>query len=71
MMAGTRTIGALWRNAVARGATNPAYLAERDGGWIEVSWAEAAQRVDDLANGLLALGVRKGDAFAIVASTSL
>src|SRR5437773_1807956 len=67
----TRTIGALWRNAVARGSPRPAYLAERDGAWVEVSWPEAAGRVDAIANGLLALGIRKGDAFAILASTSL
>ena len=67
----TRTIAALWRNAAARPAAGPAYLAERDGGWVEVSQAEAARRVDDIANGLLALGVRKGDAFAILGSTSL
>src|SRR5258705_8424767 len=66
-----RTIAALWRTASARPATEPAYLAERDGGWVEVSQAEAARRVDDMANGLLALGVRKGDAFAILGSTSL
>jgi long-chain acyl-CoA synthetase len=66
-----RTIGALWRNAVSNPPDRPAYLAERDGGWVEVSWAEAARRVDDLANGLLSLGIRKGDAFAILASTSL
>ncbi len=67
----TRTIAALWRNATARAAAGPAYLAERDGGWVEFSQAEAARRVDDIANGLLALGVRKGDAFAILGSTSL
>jgi long-chain acyl-CoA synthetase len=66
-----RTIGALWRNAVARGPGETAYLAERDDGWVEVTRAEAARRVDDIANGLLALGVRKGDAFAILGSTSL
>jgi long-chain acyl-CoA synthetase len=66
-----RTIGALWRNAAARATTRPPYLAERDGTWIEVSWPEAERRVDDIANGLLALGVRKGDAFAIMAATSL
>ncbi len=32
---------------------------------------EAARRVDDIANGLLFLGVGKGDAFAILASTTL
>jgi len=46
-------------------------MAEDDGGWREVSWAEAGSTVDELANGLLALGVRKGDAFAILARTSL
>ena len=66
-----RTIGALWRDAVARASARPAYLAERDGDWVEVSWPEAARRVDELANGLLALGISKGDAFAILASTSL
>jgi long-chain acyl-CoA synthetase len=66
-----RTIASLWRNAVANARERPAYLAERDSGWSEVSWAEAARRVDAIANGLLSLGVRKGDAFAILASTSL
>jgi long-chain acyl-CoA synthetase len=70
-MAGARTIGALWRNAAARASTRPPYLAERDGSWVEVAWPEAERRVDEIANGLLALGVRKGDAFAIMASTSL
>src|SRR5512146_1341327 len=70
-MPGTRTIAALWRNAVARQAATPAYLAERDGRWVEISWPDAARRVDDIANGLLALGVTKGDAFAILASTSV
>jgi long-chain acyl-CoA synthetase len=67
----TRTIGALWRNAWAGQPDRTAYLAERDGGMVAVSAAEASRRVDDIANGLLALGVRKGDAFAILGSTSL
>jgi long-chain acyl-CoA synthetase len=66
-----RTIAALWRNACARDPGRTAYLAERDGGWAPVSGDEAARRVDDIANGLLALGVSKGDAFAILASTSV
>jgi long-chain acyl-CoA synthetase len=70
-MAGTRTIGALWRNAAARGSTWPPYLAEHEGTWTSVSWPEAARRVDDIANGLLSLGIRKGDAFSILASTTL
>jgi long-chain acyl-CoA synthetase len=67
----TRTIGALWRKASARDPERDAYLAERDGSWVPVSGGDATRRVDDIANGLLALGVRKGDAFAILAATSV
>jgi long-chain acyl-CoA synthetase len=70
-VAGKRTIGALWRNAAARATSRPPYLAERDGAWVEVSWVEAARRVDALANGLLDLGVKQGDVFSILASTTL
>jgi long-chain acyl-CoA synthetase len=66
-----RTIGQLWREATAAGGTRPAYLVERADGWEEVSWDEAGREVEELANGLLALGVRKGDAFGILAQTSL
>jgi long-chain acyl-CoA synthetase len=67
-----RTIASLWDEAVAQERRTPAYLVEEDdGSWREVSWAEAAQAVDDLAHGLLALGVRQGDAFGILAHTRL
>jgi long-chain acyl-CoA synthetase len=46
-------------------------MIESNEGWREVSWDEAATAVDELAHGLLALGVGKGDAFAILARTSL
>jgi long-chain acyl-CoA synthetase len=66
-----RTIGRLWLDAVAANRSSPAYLVERDGAWHEVSWDEAARAVDELAHGLLAAGIRKGDAFAILAQTTL
>ena len=68
---GTRTIARLWQDAVARGLDSPAYLVQEGESWRPVSWAEAAEVVDEIAHGLLALGVRKGDAFAILASTRL
>jgi long-chain acyl-CoA synthetase len=70
-VARARTIANLWRDAVAAARPGPAYLHEVDGEWLEVSWAEAAVAVDEIANGLLALGIRKGDSFAIVARTNL
>ena len=68
---GARTIGRLWHDAVAADRTPPAYLVEREGTWEAVSWADAAARVDALANGFLSLGVRRGDVVAIVARTRL
>jgi long-chain acyl-CoA synthetase len=64
-----RTIARLWRDAVASGRPDPLYLAESDGEWTPVPLAEAARQVDELANGLLALGVGKGDSFGILAGT--
>ncbi len=65
------TIANLWRNAVAEQRDGAAYLHEVDGEWQPVTWADAGRTVDELANGLLALGVAKGDSFALLARTSL
>jgi long-chain acyl-CoA synthetase len=65
-----RTIARLWRDAVAEERSGPAYLVEAED-WSEVSWRDADERVRAYANGLLARGVGKGDAFAILARNSL
>jgi long-chain acyl-CoA synthetase len=67
--AGTKTIANLWSRAKGRSGT--AYLVERDGDWQEITWQEAAEAVDEIANGLLELGVCKGDAFGILGRTTL
>jgi long-chain acyl-CoA synthetase len=64
-----RTIERLWRDAVTAGRTTPAYLVQDGDEWRPLSWTEAAERVESYANGLLSLGVRKGDAFAILGSS--
>jgi long-chain acyl-CoA synthetase len=69
MNAQQRTIVRLWRDAVASGRPDPLYLAEGEGEWTPVPLADAATRVDELANGLLALGIRKGETFGILAGT--
>jgi long-chain acyl-CoA synthetase len=56
---------------IEQGATTPAYLEELPGGWREVSWQEAAERVDALSHGLLARGIGRGDAVAVIARTRL
>jgi long-chain acyl-CoA synthetase len=67
----TRTARALWERALAQGWPTPAYLEETEDGWREVSWAEAGARVDALSQALLARGVRKGDAVAVLSRTRL
>jgi long-chain acyl-CoA synthetase len=70
--AGGLTIPALWERAVGSGRSDPAYLVEQeDGSWRPVSWAEADAAVTELANGLLAGGIGKGDAFAILGRNAL
>src|SRR5260221_2922191 len=66
-----RTGPALWRYVLGLGTRWPAYLEEAADGWREVSWPEAAPRVEALANGLLAHGIRRGDAVAVLARTRL
>jgi long-chain acyl-CoA synthetase len=68
---GDRTIPALWEGAIRAGRDTPAYLVEGPDGWSEVSWTDAARTVEELANGLLARGIRKGEAFGIVSRTRL
>jgi long-chain acyl-CoA synthetase len=68
-MAEKRTIERLWRDAVAAGRPTPAYLIQDGQEWRPLSWADAAERVESYANGLLSLRVRKGDAFSILASS--
>lgn len=66
-----RTIVALWHRAAARESTRPAFLVKEGKEWSELSWAEAGQRVDELAAGFLALGLAPGDRVAILSRTRL
>ena len=67
----TRTAPALWRSILDQGHTAPAYLEEQPNGWREVPWEEAGRRVDALSRALLARGVKRGDAVAVLARTRL
>jgi long-chain acyl-CoA synthetase len=65
------TAPALWRYVLDQRFTTPAYLEEQADDWREVSWPEAGARVEALAHALLAHGVGRGDAVAVVARSRL
>jgi len=44
---------------------------KKGGAWQEVTWAELARRARDVADGLAALGVQRGDRLAILGDTNL
>jgi long-chain acyl-CoA synthetase len=64
-----RTIGSLWQEAAGRPST--AFVVPAGRAWEEITWTEAARRVDALSCGLLALGIHAGDRVAILSRTRL
>jgi long-chain acyl-CoA synthetase len=56
--------------ARARGGQT-AVKHKRDGAWRDVSWAEMARRARDVADGLAAMGLQRGDRVAILGETNL
>jgi long-chain acyl-CoA synthetase len=62
-----RTLNELYFGALERFGTRPvAARAKRNGNWIELSYRELADRVQDLSLGLLELGINPGDRVAIL-----
>src|SRR4051812_42368352 len=66
-----RTAPVLWQYVLEQRWPAPAYLEEQVDGWREVSWEEAARRVEALSHALLARGVQRGDVVAVLARTRL
>ncbi len=67
-----RTIAAMWQSAISAPWSHPAFLDRAgDGSWRAVTASEAGRRVDELAAGLIALGLEKGDRVGILSRTRL
>ncbi|HET9554961.1 MAG TPA: long-chain fatty acid--CoA ligase [Anaeromyxobacteraceae bacterium] len=56
--------------ARSRGAA-PAVRHKRGGAWQDVGWDEVARRARDVADGLAAMGLQRGDRVAILGDTNL
>ena len=66
-----RNLVELFERQAARQGGAPAVKHKREGRWQEVSWKEMARRARDVADGLAALGVQKGERISIIGETQL
>src|SRR5512143_1502513 len=67
----SRNLVELFERQAARQGNKAAVKHKRDGRWQEVSWKEMARRARDVADGLAALGVQRGDRISIIGETQL
>ncbi|HEY1457268.1 MAG TPA: AMP-dependent synthetase/ligase [Solirubrobacteraceae bacterium] len=66
---GSRTIADLIPRAAAEYAEHPAIRYKREGAWQDVTFAELAQIVQEIALGLIDLGIEAGERVCILANT--
>jgi len=65
----TRTLADLVPHAVARFAESPAVRYKRDGEWLDVSYTQLGEIVQETALGLIDLGIEPGERICILANT--
>jgi long-chain acyl-CoA synthetase len=65
------TVAALPASATERFASNVAARYRADGAWRELSYAEVGEAIDEIALGLLDLGIELGDRVGILANTRI
>jgi long-chain acyl-CoA synthetase len=68
---GPRTIAELGDASAAQFGDELAARYKRDGEWRDVTFAQAAARIEELALGLIATGIAPGDRVAILSNTRL
>jgi long-chain acyl-CoA synthetase len=66
---GSHTIADLIPHTLAEHAGHAAVRYKRDGAWHEVTYAQLAVKVDEIALGLIALGLEPGERICILANT--
>jgi long-chain acyl-CoA synthetase len=65
----TRTLADLVPHAVAKFGGNPAVRYKRDGEWLDVSYTQLGEIVEEVALGLIELGIGAGERVCILANT--
>jgi long-chain acyl-CoA synthetase len=59
----------MFRNRVAASPNTEAFRYQHEGSWASVTWRQVADRVDDIAAGLVSLGIQPEDRVALASGT--
>ena len=70
-VASAQSVAQLFRWRAAQDAAKPAARRKLKGSWQDVTWAQLAQECDEVAWGLIAAGVKKGDMVSILSGTRI
>src|SRR5256885_15658657 len=68
-LASIRSVGGLFRSRASQDAARTAALRKKNGAWTPLTWGELQSSAEEVANGLVALGVQGGDKVSIISST--
>ncbi len=63
------TLASMFLNRIAEGGGDTRYIVPRDGKWEPMSFREVGAAVREMADGLMSLGLARGDRVAILSST--
>src|SRR5438270_4163645 len=68
-LASIRSVGGLFRSRASQDARRTAALRKKNGAWTPLTWGELQSNTEEVANGLVALGVQGGDKVSLISST--
>ncbi|OJH41363.1 AMP-dependent synthetase/ligase [Cystobacter ferrugineus] len=62
------TLVDIYLKSIANFGPRPLFLEKKNGQWVEMTYIQFGQKVDDLRGGLVQLGVRPGDRVAVISN---
>src|SRR3954462_7070253 len=68
-MASIQSVAGLFRARASQDPRRTAALRKQNGAWTPLTWGELSTQAEEVASGLVALGVLSGDKVSIVART--